>query len=76
MGGLQRRKPGNDMTFRLSMVLCVSLTSVVTILGCAVQNEQSMPDVSRASSGLSPMPLYDETAHYDAVKNRWFGLGD
>jgi outer membrane protein len=23
-----------------------------------------------------PVPLYDETAYYDAVKNRWTGLGD
>ena len=22
------------------------------------------------------VPLYDETAYYDAVRNRWFGLGD
>jgi len=22
------------------------------------------------------MTLYDETAYYNAVKNRWFGLGD
>jgi outer membrane protein len=22
------------------------------------------------------MPLYDEAAYYNAVKNRWFGLGD
>jgi hypothetical protein len=64
------------MTFRRSMVLCVSLTSVVTVLGCAVQNEQSMPNVARSGSGLPSMPLYDVTAHYDAVKNRWFGLGD
>jgi hypothetical protein len=76
MGGLQRRKPGNDMTFRRSMVFCVSLISVITIPGCAVQNEQSMLNVSRASSGLPSMPLYDVTIHYDAVKNRWFGLGD
>ena len=23
-----------------------------------------------------PVPLYDATAYYDAVKNKWFGLGD
>ena len=23
-----------------------------------------------------PVPLYDETAYYEAVKNRWVGLGD
>jgi outer membrane protein len=23
-----------------------------------------------------PVPLYDETAYYNAVKNKWFGLGD
>jgi hypothetical protein len=43
------------MTFRRSMVLCVSLTSVVTVLGCAVQNEQRMPNVARAGSGLPSM---------------------
>ena len=35
-----------------------------------------MPNVSRSSSGLPSMPLYNVTIHYDAVKNRWFGLGD
>jgi hypothetical protein len=64
------------MTFRRSMVLCLSLTCVITIPGCAPQNEQSMPNVTRSGSGLPSMPLYDVTAHYDAVKNRWFGLGD
>lgn len=76
MGGLQRRKPESDMTFPRSMVLCFSLTSVITILGCALQNEQSLPNVARAGSGLQSMPLYDVTAHYDAVKNQWFGLGE
>ena len=23
-----------------------------------------------------PVPLYDETAYYNAVKDKWFGLGD
>jgi outer membrane protein len=23
-----------------------------------------------------PVPIYDETAYYNAVKNKWFGLGD
>jgi outer membrane protein len=23
-----------------------------------------------------PVPLYDETAYYEAVKSRWIGLGD
>jgi outer membrane protein len=23
-----------------------------------------------------PVPLYDETAYYQAVKDRWAGLGD
>jgi outer membrane protein len=23
-----------------------------------------------------PVPLYDETAYYNAVKDRWAGLGD
>jgi outer membrane protein len=23
-----------------------------------------------------PVPLYDETAYYQAVKDRWVGLGD
>jgi outer membrane protein len=23
-----------------------------------------------------PVPLYDETAYYNAVKNKWVGLGD
>ena len=75
MGGLQRGKSENDMIFR-GMVLCVSLTSVITIPGCAPQNEQSRPNVTCSGNELLSMPLYDATAHYDAVKNRWFGLGD
>jgi outer membrane protein len=23
-----------------------------------------------------PVPLYDDTAYYNAVKNKWSGLGD
>ena len=64
------------MTFCRSTVLWVSLTSVLTILGCAAQNEQSMPNFAHSGSGLPSMQLYDVTAHYDPVKNRWFGLGD
>jgi outer membrane protein len=35
-----------------------------------------MPTDTGAANGVVTMPLYDETAYYNAVKNRWFGLGD
>jgi outer membrane protein len=55
--------------------LCCML-SAVAVLGCAAQQRQSMPTDARAASGVVTMPLYDETVYYNAVKNRWFGLGD
>ena len=54
--------------------LCYVL-SVVALLGCAAQR-LSMPTDARAANGVVTMPLYDETTYYNAVKNRWFGLGD
>jgi outer membrane protein len=35
-----------------------------------------MPTEARAANAVVAMPLYDETTYYNAVKNRWFGLGD
>jgi outer membrane protein len=50
--------------------------SAVAVLGCAVQERRSLPTDTHAASRVVTMPLYDETAYYNAVKNRWFGLGD
>jgi len=55
---------------------CVMLASVVAVLGCTAQQGQSKPADTRASNGVVTMPLYDETAYFYAVKNRWCGLGD
>jgi outer membrane protein len=35
-----------------------------------------MPTDARAANGVVTMPLYDEPTYYNAVKNRWFGLGN
>jgi outer membrane protein len=64
------------MTLRRSTVLCAGLASAVAVLGCAAQQRQSTPTNARGANGLVTMPLYDETAYYNSVKNRWFGLGD
>jgi outer membrane protein len=64
------------LTMRRTAVLCAVLASVVGVLGCATGQRRSMPTDARAANGVVTMPLYDETAYYNAVKNRWFGLGD
>ena len=54
-------------------VLALPLWSLY--LGCAAQQRLSIPTDTPAVTGLA-MPLYDGSAYYNAVKNRWFGLGD
>ena len=65
----------NVITLCRATVLCVGLASVVAVLGCAAQQRLSIPTDTPAVPGLA-MPLYDGSAYYNAVKNRWFGLGD
>jgi outer membrane protein len=36
--------------------------------------KQSIGELSAATLGL-PVALYDATEHYDAVRDKWFGLG-
>jgi hypothetical protein len=62
-----------SMAFFRATVLCAGLASAVAVLGCAAQQRPSMPTDTRAANGLVAMPLYDETAYYNAVKNRWLG---
>jgi len=64
------------LTLRRTAVLCASLVAVVGLLGCATGQQRSMPTDIRAANGVVTMPLYDETAYYNAVKNRWFGMDD
>ena len=63
------------MTFLRTTVLCVGLASAVAALGCAAQQRLSMPTDTPTANGLA-MPLCDGSAYYNAVKDRWFGLGD
>ena len=70
------RKEAAPMTLRHSTVLCAGLASIIAVLGCAAEQQRPMPMDTSAGNGLVAMPLYDETAYYNAVKNRWFGLGD
>jgi outer membrane protein len=64
------------VTLRRIAVMCAGLASVIAVLGCVAQQQRSLPTDAHAPRGVVTMPLYDETAYYNAVKNRWFGLGD
>ena len=55
--------------------LCTELMLIVALPGCAAQ-QQHIPTGPRSVNQIPTMRLYDETAYYNAVKNRWFGLGD
>lgn len=65
----------NVVTLCRATVLGVGLASAVAALGCAAQQRLSMPMDTPTANGLA-MPLYDGSAYYNAVKDRWFGLGD
>ncbi len=58
------------------------LTSRVTLVQNLAQLVTASYGVAAAIGRLTardlhlPVPLYDETAYYNAVKNKWFGLGD
>jgi hypothetical protein len=64
------------MTLRHATVPCAGFASVVAVLRYAAQQRRSIPADSRASIGVVTTPSYGETAYYNAVSNRWFGLGD
>ena len=51
--------------------VCGRCTSVA-----ALSNGYQCQQTRAAVNGLVSMSLYDETTYYNAVKNRWFGLGD
>jgi hypothetical protein len=57
-------------------VLGAALTSAVGVIDCTTQQSQSVPTETHATAGTQTMRFYDETTCYNAVKNRWFGLGD
>jgi outer membrane protein len=65
------------------------LNAQQALLNSQTQLVQNLSQLITASYGVAdaigrltardlnlPVPLYDETAYYDAVKNKWFGLGD
>ena len=58
------------------------LQSEVTLVQNVAQIVTASYQVAAAIGRLTardlhlPVPLYDETAYYNAVKNKWFGLGD
>jgi transposase len=78
--GIERLGAGHGkkqkMATRRTAVVCAGLASVVAVLGCVAQQQQSLPTDAHASRGAVTMSSYDETAYYNAVRNRWFGLGD
>jgi hypothetical protein len=71
----QSRNARNVVTLCRATVLCGGLASAAAALGCAAQQRLSMPMDTPTANGLA-MPLYDGSAYYNAVKDRWFGLGD
>jgi len=58
------------------------LTSRVTLVQNLAQLVTASYQVAAAIGRLTardlhlPVPLYDETAYYNAVKDKWVGLGD
>jgi outer membrane protein len=65
------------------------LNAQQALLNSQTQLVQALAQLITASYGVAdaigrltardlnlPVPLYDETAYYNAVKNKWFGLGD
>lgn len=65
------------------------LNAQQALLNSQTQLVQNLSQLVTASYGVAdaigrltardlnlPVPLYDETAYYTAVKNKWFGLGD
>jgi outer membrane protein len=58
------------------------LTSQTTLVQALAQLVTASYNVASAIGRLTardlnlPVPMYDDTAYYNAVKNKWFGLGD
>jgi outer membrane protein len=65
------------------------LNAQQALLNSQTQLVQNLAQLITASYGVAdaigrltardlnlPVPLYDDTAYYEAVKNKWFGLGD
>ncbi len=53
-------------------ILSASFTSAITLISCSAVQQSPSP----TNDGREGVRLYDETAHYNAVKNLWFGLDD
>jgi hypothetical protein len=57
-------------------ILCASLASAITLAGCSAVRQSTQTENILATGGPRSIRLYDDTAHYNAVKNLWFGLDD
>jgi hypothetical protein len=64
------------MTVTQIVVLLVSLAPAITAIGCSATRQQPPTAGIHTTNSTQSMQLYDETAHYDAVKNLWIGLDD
>jgi|SRR5579863_802677 hypothetical protein len=64
------------MTITRIALLCTSLASAITMVGCSALRQSSRTENIPATNGPPSAGLYDETVHYNAVKNLWFGLDD
>jgi hypothetical protein len=64
------------MTVTRTAILCACLAQVITVAGCSATPHANPNNGTSSNQDKNPMPHYDETAHYNAVKNLWFGLDD
>jgi hypothetical protein len=74
--GNQQQGQANVMAPLHIAALSAGLSALIPVLGCAAQQSRSMLTEKHATDGTQTMRFYDETTYYNAVKNRWFGLGD
>jgi hypothetical protein len=56
--------------------LCASLCSITPMVGCSAMPHSDSNNDTSVTSDQDRLRYYDETAHYNAVKNLWFGLDD
>ena len=55
------------MTIIRIAILCARLCPIIPMIGCSAMTHLN-------STNQDSLRYYDETAHYNAVKNLWFGL--
>jgi hypothetical protein len=64
------------MTVTRTAILCACLAQVITLADCSATPHANPNSGTSSNQDENRMSYYDETAHYNAVKNLWFGLDD